>query len=264
MSEAAHGDHAHHLSPWPILIGTGIPLTLAGLLWLPLGPIPGLLLFLTGLGGWIKTTIPDTSTSWVGKAKEAADFDLGNVSIRKLGVWLFLANETVFFSALISTSWSIRTQTANWAAPGEVLSIPITAVNTFILIVSSFTVVMALDQAQQGNLEKMRRYLVATLIGGITFLSIQAFEYWELWHHGLKPFAAPHGVDTAYGATFYTQTAFHGAHVTGGVIGLAYLVYKAYSGHFTQENHEAIELVGLYWHFVDVVWILLFTIVYLI
>jgi heme/copper-type cytochrome/quinol oxidase subunit 3 len=263
MSEAATGEE-EHLSPWPILVGTGVPLLLAGLLFLPYGPIPGAILFLGGAANWISSDLRGESRSWTGDTEEANVLNLGNASIKKIAVWAFLANETVFFSSIISTSWSLRLQAHHWAAPGEVLSIPITAFNTFVLIVSSFTVVMALDSIEQGDEGKMRLYLLATLLGGILFLSIQAYEYTELWHHGLKPWAAPHDIPSVYGATFYTQTGFHGAHVFGGVLGLTYLNIKAWMGEFTQESHEAIELVGLYWHFVDVVWIFLFTIVYLI
>src|SRR2546426_417238 len=99
----------------------------------------------------------------------------------------------------------------------------------------------------------------------ITFLSIQAFEYQHLYFgEGLTFKSAPFGVNPLYGPTFFAQTGVHGSHVTAGVLAMAYITRKAFKGGFTKENHEAVELVGLYWHFVDVVWIFLFTIVYLI
>ncbi|MEE9592345.1 MAG: cytochrome c oxidase subunit 3, partial [Thermoplasmata archaeon] len=105
--------------------------------------------------------------------------------------------------------------------------------------------------------------LLITLALGITFLSIQGVEYVGLIAEGLTPFASP-VPPAAYGATFYIQTGFHGAHVTGGVIAMVYVTLKAMKGGFTAKNHDTVELMGLYWHFVDVVWIFLFTIVYLI
>ena len=100
---------------------------------------------------------------------------------------------------------------------------------------------------------------------GTTFLSIQAFEYQKLYFgEGLTFKSAPFGVNPLYGPTFFAQTGVHGSHVTAGVLAMAYITRKAFKGGFTKENHEAVELVGLYWHFVDVVWIFLFTIVYLI
>jgi len=139
--------------------------------------------------------------------------------------------------------------------------------NTFILICSSLTMVEALAAIERDDKVKHRVYLLATLLLGITFLSIQAFEYQHLYFgEGLTFTHAPlgSGVNPLYGPTFYAQTGVHGSHVTAGVLALAYVTRKAFKGGFTKENHEAIELVGLYWHFVDVVWIFLFTIVYLV
>src|SRR5206468_260987 len=123
----------------------------------------------------------------------------------------------------------------------------------------------ALGAIERGNQKRLRLFLAATLLLGITFLSIQAFEYQHLYFGEHLTFkSAPFNVNPLYGPTFYAQTGVHGSHVTAGVIGMAYVTRKAFKGGFTKENHEAVELVGLYWHFVDVVWIFLFTIVYLI
>ncbi|TLZ71324.1 MAG: heme-copper oxidase subunit III, partial [Methanobacteriota archaeon] len=127
------------------------------------------------------------------------------------------------------------------------------------------TMVEALGAIERGNQKRLRLFLAATLLLGITFLSIQAFEYQHLYFGEHLTFkSAPFNVNPLYGPTFYAQTGVHGSHVTAGVIGMAYVTRKAFKGGFTKENHEAVELVGLYWHFVDVVWIFLFTIVYLI
>lgn len=203
------------------------------------------------------TTMPATQTT--------------GVDSRKLAIWIFLASEVIFFSSLIGGSILLRVNTPPefWAAPGEVLNVPLTSLNTFILIVSSVTVVQALSALQAGNQKLFRLFLVATAALGITFLSIQAYEYTKLIHEGLTftQYVSHHEhemVRSVYGTAFYIQTGFHGAHVTGGVIWLLFVIGNAFAGKYSPENYIGVEIFGLYWHFVDLVWILLFTIVYLV
>jgi heme/copper-type cytochrome/quinol oxidase subunit 3 len=190
------------------------------------------------------------------------------VENRKLAIWIFLASEVIFFSGLIGGSILLRVQAANWAAPGEVLNVPLTSLNTFLLIVSSVTVVKALEALQEGRQKAFRMFLVATAIIGATFLGVQAYEYNELIHHGLTfgqyVTHEDEVVRSSYGTTFYIQTGFHGAHVFIGVVWLLVVIAKAFGGAFSPDNYMGVELFGLYWHFVDLVWILLFTIVYLV
>jgi heme/copper-type cytochrome/quinol oxidase subunit 3 len=190
---------------------------------------------------------------------------------RKLAVWLFLASEVLFFSALIFAFVALRLTSPNWPTPDEihhVLNIPVTAVNTFILILSSVAVVIALDAITKGNQRRLAVWLGITLALGVTFLGIQVYEYRELLSHGLSLTAVPAdemaGRDRLFATTFYTMTGFHGMHVLGGVLTLVIVFLKSLRGLYTKDHHEGVELFGLYWHFVDVVWILLFTIVYLI
>ena len=178
---------------------------------------------------------------------------------KKVGMWVFLASEVMFFAGLIGTYIILRFGASDtWPMPGEVLNVPVTATNTFILICSSVTMVMAYAAIERGDQKKLRMWLLATAILGATFVGVQAYEYSELIHHGFK---ASSGL---YGATFYTMTGFHGFHVTIGVICLLWVSVKAFRGGYTQQDHEGVEVIGLYWHFVDLVWIILFTIVYLI
>ncbi len=126
--------------------------------------------------------------------------------------------------------------------------------------------VEALHAAQKGNRTQMKAFLLATLILGSAFVSIQVYEYDKLffeehltpWPNTVRPELG------TFGTAFYSQTGFHGAHVTGGIIALAFLTAMAFRGRYGKDDHEAIELVGLYWHFVDIVWIFLFPIMYLI
>jgi cytochrome c oxidase subunit III len=149
-----------------------------------------------------------------------------------------------------------------------VLNIPLTSLNTFILICSSVTVVKALDSIQKGNQTGLKRYLLLTLLFGLFFLGVQVYEYYKLiFDHGLTAtsyFHDGHTVNSSYGMTFYIQTGFHGAHVFLGVVWLLIVVAKAFAGLYTKDNWVGVEAFGLYWHFVDLVWILLFTIVYLV
>lgn len=163
-------------------------------------------------------------------------------------------------------------ETHGWPKPYDSdtnpLSIDLTALNTFVLICSSVTMVLALAAIQQGNKRKLTAYLLATVIIGSFFLSVQVYEYHELMfgHHPVGISASHHFRPSAslFGSCFFTMTGFHGAHVFGGVVCLTTLLVGSLLGRFTREHHSPVELVGLYWHFVDLVWIILFTVVYLI
>ncbi|HZY40933.1 MAG TPA: cytochrome c oxidase subunit 3 [Anaerolineae bacterium] len=182
---------------------------------------------------------------------------MAGVDNRKFGVWLFIASEVMFFMALIGLYLAYRGQTS-WANFHSALDIPLTAVNTFILLTSSLMVVLAVSAAQQGHKRNLTVWLAATVILGATFVSIQAFEYSRLGADG-------HTLSSDLaGSVFFTLTGFHGLHVIIGVVWCAFVLLRAARGGFTSSNYMAVELFGLYWHFIDVVWILLFTIIYLI
>ena len=176
----------------------------------------------------------------------------------KMGMWVFLCSEVMFFTGLIGSYIVLRFATPLWPVPGTVLNIPLTAFNTFILICSSVTMVQALAAVQRGDLRKTKLFLCLTVLGGAFFLSIQAIEYWKLLHEGFNPHVS------LFGSIFFTTTGFHGFHVLCGVICMAFVTGKALLGRYTQASHLGIETIGLYWHFVDLVWIVLFTIIYLI
>ncbi|MCZ6758816.1 MAG: cytochrome c oxidase subunit 3 [Gemmatimonadetes bacterium] len=197
----------------------------------------------------------------------------------KLGIWVFLGSEVMFFTALIGSYIILRFgNPGGWANPGEILNVPVTAVNTFLLICSSMTMVKAFASIQDGNQRGLRMWLVATVVIGASFVGVQAYEYTQLIHHGFVASGYVPGSELAeraaqgelpasagiYGSTFYTMTGFHGFHVTAGVICMLFVTRKAFRGKYTAEDHRGVEVIGLYWHFVDLVWIVLFTIVYLI
>ncbi len=186
------------------------------------------------------------------------DYDSGPpVERGKFAIWLFLATEVMFFSGLIGAYIVLRSAARSWPDPSERLAVPITALNTFILITSSWLMVRALFASKKGDRGGILRWLGATILGGATFVGIQVFEYFELYHKG----SLPH-VDIFW-STFYIMTGFHGSHVVVGVIWLICVWFGALRGKYSAKNHLGVELAGLYWHFVDLVWVLLFTIVYL-
>lgn len=182
-----------------------------------------------------------------------------DVYTQKVGMWVFLCSEVMFFSGLIGSYIVLRYGAApSWPDPLEVLNIPLTAFNTFLLICSSVTMVKAFAAAEAGNQKEIRLFLLATTLLGATFLGVQVYEYVALVGHDFTPQTG------LFGATFYTMTGFHGFHVFLGVVCLAWATKRAYAGHWGADNTHGIEVLGLYWHFVDLVWIILFTIVYLI
>ncbi len=149
------------------------------------------------------------------------------------------------------------------------LSIDLTAVNTFILICSSVTMVLALSAIQRDDKRRLSRWLLATILIGSTFVGIQVYEYYQLmeghrYSIGVSPTGHFRPNSSLFASCFFTMTGFHGAHVTGGILALLAIWLRSLFGGYSREHHSPVELVGLYWHFVDLVWILLFTVVYLL
>ena len=177
---------------------------------------------------------------------------------RKLLMWAFLGSDCLFFGALISTYLVHKGNSIVGPFPEDVFSIPVTSVSTFVLLMSSMSMVMAYAALTRGNLKVFRIWLASTAIMGMTFLAFQVFEFRDFAQHGLTPRT------NLFGTTFFTLTGFHGAHVTIGVIWLLSLLFHSYRpGQVTAERHLDVDLAALYWHFVDIVWIVIFTVIYL-
>jgi heme/copper-type cytochrome/quinol oxidase subunit 3 len=180
------------------------------------------------------------------------------VDNRKLLMWIFLASECLFFGALISTYLIFRGESISGPGPADLLDIPITSASTFVLLMSSLTMVLAVYGAQHGRIALMKGMLFATILLGLTFLGFQVYEFRHFGHVGLNL------TTNQFGATFFVLTGFHGTHVAVGVLWLLSLLVLAARGHLTQADSLDVEIAGLYWHFVDVVWIVIFTVVYLL
>ena len=177
---------------------------------------------------------------------------------RKLLMWLFLGSECLFFGSFIAAYLLYRNRSISGPYPKDLFDIPFTSVSSFVLLTSSLCMVLALSAIQQGNIRKMRIWLLATAFLGLVFLSGQAFEFTQFYREGLK-------LDTnMFGTTFFVLTGFHGAHVAIGVLILMSLYSGSLKGKITEENALQVELAGLYWHFVDIVWIIIFTMIYLV
>ena len=177
---------------------------------------------------------------------------------RKLAMWAFLGSECLFFGTFITTYLVYRNQSVVGPYPDEILNIPVTSVSTFVLLMSSFMMVMSLAAIRKGSDREFRIWVLGTALLGSTFLGFQVFEFREFALEGLTPRT------NLFGTTFFVLTGFHGAHVTVGVIWLVSLFGQSLLGNLKQKDSLRVELVGLYWHFVDIVWIVIFTLVYLI
>lgn len=180
------------------------------------------------------------------------------LSNRKLLMWAFIGSECILFGTLIITYLVMHGRAAVGPYPEDLLNIPFITVTTFILLMSSLMMVLALDAVQRGNMKMGKVWLLATALLGLCFLAGQYYEFSHFYHEGL-------GLSTnLFGASFFLLTGTHGAHVTVGVIWLLTLFVMASRGKLTAENSMTVEITGLYWHFVDVVWIVLFTLIYLL
>jgi heme/copper-type cytochrome/quinol oxidase subunit 3 len=176
----------------------------------------------------------------------------------KIAMWAFLASDCLLFGALISTFLLYHTQTGTGPTPTELYDIPFTSVSSFVLLMSSLTMVLALSAIQRGDEHRMRAWLMATALLGLTFLSGQVYEFTTFVHEGAALTTSP------FTSSFFLMTGFHGAHVAGGVLLLLSLTGMSLDGRLSIHRAETVEMAGLYWHFVDVVWVVIFTLIYLL
>jgi cytochrome c oxidase subunit III len=185
----------------------------------------------------------------------------GGVNTALLGMLLFIGSELMFFAGLFAAYFNARSAAPAWPPVGVdfINAVPLPLIVTGILITSSITMQIGVWRIRKGDRTGMNRAITLTLILGVVFLFLQLYDYNELvTEHG---FGINSGV---YGTLFYTLTGFHGAHVFGGVVGMTVVLLRGVAGQFSARHHVAVEAVSAYWHFVDVVWIGLFTTIYLL
>lgn len=179
------------------------------------------------------------------------------VDARVLGMFMFIGSEVMLFGAFFTAYFFVRVvnQPPRWPPSPYELPKFVAGVNTVILVTSSFTVHWALQSIKRNDRQGMKAGLVLTFLLGLTFLIGQMAEYARVGF-------APH--DTAFGSVFYCLTGLHGAHVIVGLTILAFMTIRAFRGHFSAEHHHGVEIGGIYWHFVDIMWIVVYTTVYLL
>jgi cytochrome c oxidase subunit 3 len=188
----------------------------------------------------------------------------GGISNPVLGMLLFIVSEVMFFAGLFAAYFNVRAAAPNWPPLepedfSHILNVfPLAGPATVVLVLSSFTCQFAVWAIRKDDRTGFIRNLSVTIVLGIVFLVVQGSDYIMLWSEGLT---LDSGV---YGTTFYTMTGFHGAHVLGGVIMLGVMLYRGMAGQFSGRHYDAVEAASLYWHFVDVVWIVLFTTLYIL
>jgi cytochrome c oxidase subunit 3 len=173
-----------------------------------------------------------------------------------LGMLLFIISEVMVFGAFFTAYFFIRVvQGDTWPAPGTELPVAVAGVNTAVLLSSSLTMHWTLHSAKLGNRFGMKAGILSTFLLGATFLFVQINEY---VHIGFSP------QDHAQGTIFYGLTGLHGAHVTIGLMLLSFVMVRVFRGHFTPEEHRGVEVPGIYWHFVDIMWVIVYTTIYVI
>jgi heme/copper-type cytochrome/quinol oxidase subunit 3 len=180
------------------------------------------------------------------------------VDHRKVAMWAFIGSECLLFGTLIATYMAYRGRSVVGPHPHEILNIPLTTLSTFDLLMSSLLMVLALAAVQRGDLRQSRLWLLGTAVFGLIFLGFQAYEFTHFVREGLTL------QQNLFGSTFFVLTGFHGGHVTLGVIWLLALWTLSLRGRLGAADAVKVEIAGLYWHFVDVVWIAIFTLVYLL
>jgi cytochrome c oxidase subunit 3 len=193
----------------------------------------------------------------------AAESPLTPESWGKLGMWVFLASDAMTFGGLLASQAALRLGSSSWPAPLQTFSIATTAVMTFFLLISSYWLDTALTASKQADQGRLRKFLLLTIAAGAAFLALQAYEWNHLLHQGLTLTSNPWGA-SLFGATFYVLTGFHGGHVFVGLLYLGWLFFKSVNGRHETAQDTRLELASLYWHFVYLVWIFIFTVVYLL
>jgi heme/copper-type cytochrome/quinol oxidase subunit 3 len=181
------------------------------------------------------------------------------ISNTKLAMWLFLGSECLLFGGLISTYLLYKTNDGNGRTlPTDVFDIPFTSISSFVLLMSSLTMVLALSAITRADEDRARVWLLTTAMLGGVFIGGQVYEFTTFLREGVGFTTNPAS------SAFFTLTGFHGVHVSLGILMLMSLFVSSVKGKLKPENSETVEIVGLYWHFVDVVWIFIFTVIYLV
>jgi heme/copper-type cytochrome/quinol oxidase subunit 3 len=181
------------------------------------------------------------------------------VTNAKLAMWIFLSSEFLLFGSFISAYLLYKGRSPSGPTPSKVYDIPFTSTTSFILLMSSLTMVLSLAAIQRGDHRRFRVWILATALFGLTFIGGQVYEFTNFFREQHLSLST-----NLFGSTFFVLTGLHGAHVTAGIIWLLSLFGLSTQGRLASGDAEKVEIAGLYWHFVDVVWIVIFTVIYLV
>ena len=192
------------------------------------------------------------------KPENPAEYTATGIPSTKLGMWVFLASEVMFFAGLLGAYIVLRAGLPHWPHPGEELNIAAAAINTFILLTSSMTMALSVAAVHQADRAKLRLFLGLTILLGLAFLGVKGYEYSVKFSHGHFPGTG------IFWDCYFTLTGVHGLHVLAGILTNLWILSLTFRPDFLKGKGHFVEISGLYWHFVDVVWIFLFPLVYLI
>ena len=241
----------------PVIIAAGVAITLLGLvIFIPLF-VAGLVI----IGAALFKIFKDGAQERFTENKEEAEekFPLESVGKEKLGLWVFLASEILIFGSLIIAYVYVRVNSSSWPVAAQTHNVLLGMTNTIILLTSSLAMVLSLYFIRAGSIKGLKIGLVGTFVLGFVFLAIKfGFEWPQLISNG---FTINSGLPAS---SYFILTGLHGLHVAVGLVGIGYLMLRAFNGGFTNTKHVAVENIGLYWHFVDIVWMFLFPLFYLI
>jgi cytochrome c oxidase subunit I+III len=251
-----HAGFKHHYTALPAVLSLGVMIAFLGVVVSQYVLVAGLAVIAIAIAKWFKDDVLDKFAAPEEPVGERWPFTTAGKE--KVGFWVFLASEMILFGSLISAYLFIRVKSPAWPPGPELHDVTIGFVNTLILLTSSFSIVLALEALKTRDMGGFKLALVTTFLLGLAFLIVKGFEWSKLFEEGFVPGS---GLPAD---TYYAITGAHAAHVIAGLVAMLYLILKAFKGRFSSEKHVAVENFGLYWHMVDIVWVFLFPLFYLL
>ena len=257
MTEDYEQPEERKYSYTPIILAAGVAIVLLGVvIFLPLAIAGGII-----VGVALFKLFKDGAEEKFAEFKESVGekWPVDFLSKEKLGVWVFLMTEILIFGSLIIAYVYVRLSSNSWPVATQTHDVMLGMINTIILLTSSLAMVFALYSIRKSNIKGLKVGLISTFALGASFLIIKLGIEWPMYYQ--NGFTISSGLP---GSTYFVLTGLHAIHVAAGLVAVGYLIFRTYNGGFTSTKHSAVENIGLYWHFVDIVWMFLFPLFYLI
>ena len=257
MTESYEQPEERKSSFTPLMIAAGLTILFIGLvIFIPLAVL-GAAILAVGLF----TLFRDSVEGKFADLKESLEekWPVEFLNKRKLAVWVFLLSEILIFGSLIVAYAFVRLSSSSWPVASQTHDVTLGMINTIVLLTSSLAIVFALYSIKANNITGLKVGLIGTFALGASFLVVKLAVEWPSYYR--NGFTVSSGLP---GSTYFVLTGLHAAHVAAGLVAVAYLIVRTFNGGFTSTNHSAVENIGLYWHFVDIVWMFLFPLFYLI